>query len=144
MTGLWLISGTKLGGPARHPSPDPPCKNTQIIPFCHSSSHCFQLPPGPSHRPPPSTPRRSRPWSTLILSIRASCLGNARRASRAAGPEPGEARGSVAAAPRCRAAAVPGSGQSRCILRRCPSKQFRHTLMNHISLERVTQFVCIK
>ena len=33
--------------------------------------------------------------------------GNAPRASRAAGPEPGEARGNVAAAPRCRAAAVP-------------------------------------
>ena len=33
--------------------------------------------------------------------------GNARRASRAAGLEPGETRRSVAAAPRCRAAAVP-------------------------------------
>ena len=38
--------------------------------------------------------------------------GNARRASRAAGPEPGEARRSVAAAPRCCAAAVPGTSSN--------------------------------
>ena len=50
--------------------------------------------------------------------------GNARRASRAAGLEPGETRRSVAAAPRCRAAAVPNTsghlGQDRKrVARKC-------------------------
>ena len=43
-----------------------------------------------------------------------ACSGNVRRASRAAGLELGEARGNVAAAPRCRAAAVPASHLRIC------------------------------